>query len=291
MDSSGLSFAVAPPAREPPPRTSPDRGTDSLTPRAGGGGGAGSGVGRTAGMGGVSGGEGARGGGGGGAASRAGLEADLASQFGEGAPAPAPRREGGAGAGLENNNSNTQGRWPFSGKTGAGGDGSAGGREFRRDGGGNFGGTAQRGEASPPPAGDPWGQEHEQGRARGAGRFRNGAGIDSGEDRREWGRDAAPGSDWDDGFGGAAAGRRSGGGGGGGAGGLPFKVDSQASTEEILASMGLKSGVGLGPGGAGARTPEDMMAAGSSSGDDQGGVRRKKGLFSGLWNRKGKAGK
>lgn len=74
--------------------------------------------------------------------------------------------------------------------------------------------------------------------------------------------------------------------------------DSKARAEDILSSMGLNSGLGLGldelPGiEALGRNPQDMMAAigsggggsGSSIGESDGRDRGKKGLFSRLWNR------
>lgn len=238
---------------------------------------------------------------GGGAASRASLEADLADQFGAGAAAGGT---GGTGAELGNTN-NVQERRPFSG-FGHGGDGSGGGVPGTNR--GTVPGREQRRESSPPPPPGDWnGQQQDLGRARGAGagdnRFigRESAGA-SGEGRyspskpdvarrRSWSRDGLGGE-----VGGDDAGREPGGAAAGrGSDGRPsFKIDSTASAEDILASMGLKSGVGLGTaagGGGRARTPEDMMAAGSSSGGDEGGSGKKKGLFGGLWNRKGKGQK
>lgn len=298
MDTSGLSFTVAPPAPKPSSRSSPDISkTESSAPQGGGGGGgAGSSVGRTAGMGSSAvGGERASGGG---AGSRAGLEADLADQFGA---AAAPGEISGAGAELENTNS-AQERRPFSG-LGPGGDGSGGGVPGTNR--GTVPGGVQRGEASPPAPGDWNRQQQGLGGARGAGagdsRFRDrdsahasGEGRDAPSKpdaarRRSWGR-GGPGG----GEGGGDAGRSPGGAaaGRGSDGGPSFKIDSGATEDDILASMGLKSGVGLGPaGGGGARTPEEMMAAGSGSGGDKDGGGKKKGLFGGLWNRNGKGKK
>lgn len=110
--------------------------------------------------------------------------------------------------------------------------------------------------------------------------------------RRTWGRagkggdERAPrGAGGSPGDGASAAGRGSGG------GGRPsYKIDSTASSEDILASMGLKGGVPdlRAVGGQGARTPEDMMAAGSSGGGNKGEGGKKNGLFGGLFRRKGK---
>ena len=285
MDASGFSFTVAPPAPTLSSPNSPDkRRTDTSAPQ-GGGGGAGSSVGRTPGMEGSVGGERASGGGG---ASKTGLEADLADQFGAGAAS------GGLhGAGTERGNTNSaRERRPFS-DLGPGGDGAPGTSR------GTVPGRGQRAEASPPAPGDWNGQQQDLGGARGMGvgdsrfgdRENAGAGRYASKPdaarRRSWGRDGLGGEegagDGGRGPGGAAAGR--------GSDGRPsFKIDSTASADDILASMGLKSGVGLGPaggGGGGARTPEDMMAAGSSGGGDEGGSgKKKKGLFGGLWNRK-----
>lgn len=72
-------------------------------------------------------------------------------------------------------------------------------------------------------------------------------------------------------------------------------IDSKSSPEDILASMGLKSGVSLGPDGVGRgpaafRTPEEIMA--ESNGGRAGGKKTneggKTGLFGRLWNKKGK---
>lgn len=72
----------------------------------------------------------------------------------------------------------------------------------------------------------------------------------------------------------------------------PFVLDSKASAEDILASMGLKSGLDLGPDGlagvgASSRTPKDLMGEGSAANGSSDG-QAKKGLFGRLWNSKGR---
>lgn len=74
----------------------------------------------------------------------------------------------------------------------------------------------------------------------------------------------------------------------------PVAIDSKASAEDILASMGLKKGLRLGPdgmaGGGAAQTPEDVMAGNGGGGDVQGkgnGGEGKRGLFGRLWSKKG----
>ncbi|CAM9577576.1 unnamed protein product [Ectocarpus sp. 8 AP-2014] len=296
MDTSGLTFAVAPPTHDPPSQR--DLGnsgnTNSVSPQ-------GTGVGeRTANMGGSAGVERAKSRD---TASRPGREADLASQFGraDGAAGAIPSREGRAREGLENIGREL----PSSGQRGpAGGDDGARraageDRTYPGTARGTGSGMPQRGEASRAPT-DPldlW-NDQELDRARevrggggerlkdsSSGGVRNAPSTPDVGHRRRWGESgvATGGSH------GAAAPSP----GIGGAAGPPIMIDSKASAEDILASMGLKSGAGLGSdrltAGGGARTPEDMMAAASSGGGDGGDQREgKKGLFHGLWNRKSK---
>eukprot|EP00903_Cladosiphon_okamuranus_P010815 g10217.t1 len=295
MYASGLSFTVAPPAPKPPSPSSPDESRTHTSPQ-GGGGGAGRGFGRTPGM--ESSAEERRTSGGG-VTSRTGLEADLADQFGAGA---VPGRIDDAVAELGNTN-NVQERRPFP-IFRHGGDGGGGGVPGTNR--GTVPGREQRREASSPPPGDWNGQEQDLGGARGAGadgsrfRDREGAGATR-EDRhppstpdaarrRSWSRGGLGG----EGVGGDAGREPSGAVAGRGSDGRPpFKIDSTVSAEDIIASMGLKDGVGLGPagGGGGARTPEDMMAAANRNGGDGGESWKKKGLFGGLWGRKDKGHK
>ena len=105
--------------------------------------------------------------------------------------------------------------------------------------------------------------------------------------------------------GGGGGGSGGGGGGGarrsnGGSGVGSAVIDPNASAEEILASMGLKSGLSLGPDGVtggvaaaplGAKTPAEMMAesrGGGGDGQDAGGGGGKRGLFGRLWKGKEK---
>ncbi|CAM9759864.1 unnamed protein product [Ectocarpus sp. 6 AP-2014] len=293
MDTSGLTFAVAPPTHDPPSQR--DLGnsgnTNSVSPQ-------GTGVGeRTANMGGSAGVERAKSRD---TASRPGRDADLATQFGraDGAAGAIPSREGRARESLENIGREL----PSSGQRGpAGGDDGARraageDRTYPGTARGTGSGRPQRGEASRAPT-DPldlWNdQELDSAReARGGGGERlkdsssgGGRNAPSTPDvghRRRWGESgvATGGSH------GAAAPSP----GVGGAAGPPIMIDSKASAEDILASMGLKSGAGLGSdrlaAGGGARTPEDMMAAASSGGGDGDQREGKKGLFRGLWNRK-----
>lgn len=77
-------------------------------------------------------------------------------------------------------------------------------------------------------------------------------------------------------------------GGQGGNGASPAAVDSKASVEDILASMGLNSEVGLGPdgrpgvGSVTPRRPEDLMA---DAGGGESGGGGKRGVFGRIWNK------
>ncbi|CAN0546615.1 unnamed protein product [Ectocarpus sp. 12 AP-2014] len=301
MDTSGLTFAVAPPTHDPPSQR--DLGnsgnTNSVSPQ-------GTGVGeRTANMGGSAGVERASSRG---TASRPGREAELASQFGRAdeAAGAIPSREGRAREGFENIGREL----PSSGQRGpAGGDDGARraageDRTYPGSARGTGPGRPQRGEASRAST-DPldlWNdQDLDRGReARGGGgeRLKDSSGgggrnapstPDVGH-RRRWGQSGD--GDFGDAAGGSHGAAAPPPGIGGGAG-PPIMIDSKASADDILESMGLKSGAGLGSdrltAGGGARTPEDMMAAASSGGGDGGDQREgKKGLFRGLWNRKSK---
>ncbi|CAB1110945.1 unnamed protein product [Ectocarpus sp. CCAP 1310/34] len=291
MDTSGLTFAVAPPTHDPPSQR--DLGnsgnTNSVSTQ-------GTGVGeRTANMGGSAVVErtNSRG-----TANRPGREADLASQFGRAdeAAGAIPSREGRAREGLENIGKEL----PSLGQRGpAGGDDGARraageDRTYPGTARGTGSGRLQRGEGSRAPT-DPldlWNdQDLDRGReARGGGGGSSNAPSTSDVGhRRRWGQsgdgdfgDAAGGSH------GAAAPSP----GIGGSAGPPIMIDSKASADDILASMGLKSGTGLGSdrltAGGGARTPEDMMAAASSGGGNGGDQREKKGLFRRFWDRQSK---
>lgn len=319
MDASGLTFSVAPashaPAsssREPPP--SPDRnaGGDSPDP-ASGTAGEGSGVGRAASMR-----DGAQGAG-------TGLEADLARLGGkvEDTAAPSLPVGGKAAGGLENAKKD---RWPFSGTGGRSSPPPAGGgvAASRAGEAGTIPGSnrgaipgMERGEAPD----DPKGAQglDRAGRREAVGGGDAPANPDAGR-RRGWGRPVGRGGGQSGGGNGGAqqSAQNVGGGGGGsdvagagrggsgsGGGGGSAAFDSKASAEEILASMGLKSGLSLGPdgltgGGAGVaapgvKTPAEMMAESRGGGGGGGGVQDdtgdggKQGLFDRLWN--GKKGK
>ncbi|CAM9449648.1 unnamed protein product [Ectocarpus sp. 4 AP-2014] len=300
MDTSGLTFAVAPPIHDPPSQRDLGKSgnTNSVSPQ-------GTGVGeRTANMGGSAGVERANSRG---TASKPGREADLASRFGRAdeAAGAVPSREGRAREGLENIGREL----PSSGQRGpAGGDDGArraagDDRTYPGTARGTGSGRPQRGEASRAPT-DPldlWNdQDLDRGEARGGGgeRLKDSSGggdrnapstPDVGH-RRRWGQSGD--GDFGDAAGGSHGAAAPSPGIGGGAG-PPIMIDSKASADDILASMGLKSGAGLGSDRVtavgGARTPEDMMAAASSGGGDGGGqLEGKKGLFRGLWNRKSK---
>lgn len=330
MDTSGLTFTAAPAGHGSPasPREQPlpgrSAGGDSHDPAPGTAGG-GSGVGRAASMR-----DGAQGAG-------PGLEADLA-HLGNKAGDAAPKLPvGGKGAALENAKND---RRPFSGTGGpagrspppaGGGVGGGGGVSASRAGeagtipGSNRGAIPgrTRGETSPelPATGDP---RDMKGSDR-AGR-REAVGVDAPANpdagrRRGWGRPVGRGGGQTGGGNGGAQPSQNVGGGGGGSdiaaagrggsssnGGGTAAIDSKASAEDILASMGLKSGLSLGPDGVtggvpagaakapvGARTPAEMMAASSGGGAGGGGSVEdtgeggKQGLFGRLWN--GKKGK
>ncbi|CAM9338444.1 unnamed protein product [Ectocarpus fasciculatus] len=287
MDTSGLTFAVAPPTRDPPSQRELGSGgnTNSVSPQ-------GTGVGeRTATMGGSAGAERANSLG---TASRPDREADLASQFGRegGAAGAIPSRDGRAREGLENVGRER----PYSGQrrpSGGSNGAQQAGSEYRTYPGtdrGTASGTAQH-EENTDPLDLGYDQDSDRARAARGGRFRDSNSASSGGvtrnapstpdvgHRRRWGESG------DGDFGDAAGGSH-------GAG--PPVIDSKASAEDILASMGLKSGASLGSDrltvGGGARTPEDMMAAANGGGGDDGGDQGegKKGLFRGLWNRKNK---
>ncbi|CAM9865312.1 unnamed protein product [Scytosiphon promiscuus] len=303
METSGLSFSVAPSAREPSPRINPvDRGGQHSpgAPERGGSGSLGNGDGgRTATMGGGAGGAASSGS----AASRTGVESDFGK--GEGPAAPSGGKEE-AGTGFDD---------PYSEESvlGGGGGGSSRGRRSNR--GSDVPTAAHLGEVS---AGDPLEQQQDRGRAedwgRGGRQRERGDNVDGvgGRDspsqpngrRRSRGRD---GQGWEGEYGdvgssyGVPAGA-TGTGQGSGGGGSSGKGNSKASVEDMLASMGLTGGSGLGAdrlnaaGGSGfrspeeimARTPQEMMAASSSGGSSGHEGKKKKGLFGGFWKKKGK---
>lgn len=293
MDTSGLTFVVAPPTRDPPSQRDLGSGgnTNSVSPQ-------GTGVGeRTANMGGSAGVERAN-------------SRGTANRPGREAAGAIPSKEGRAREGLENIGRER----PYSGQVGP-----AGGNDGARQAAGEdrtYPGTdrrtfgnrrAQRGEASWAPTDtDPLdlGNDQDSDRARearGGGRFRDSSSASSGGGGRnapstpDVGRRRRRGESGDGDFGGAAGdghGAAAPPPGIGGGAGPPVMIDSKASAEDILASMGLKSGAGLGSdrltASGGARTPEDMMAAANGGGDGGDHGEGKKGLFRGLWNRKSK---
>lgn len=253
----------------------------------------------------------------------AGLEADLA-KLGKGTDL------GGAGEGLENTNTN---QWPFSGP--GSGRGPADDRRGPPPAGvaasrGTVPGTT-RGEASPLPGGAAGGDGVPNTSLRDSMRSRlgeeqggspNPVEADGGlrRDNRASERDAqankadaSPRRGW--GTGGGKGGRNSDRGGTGSpdtvgpgrgqdsnGGAPPVRIDSKASAEDILASMGLKSGLpfgadGLSSGrGAGGKTPQEMMdesrggvgRGGAEKGGDGGEGVEKKGLFGRLFKGKQK---
>lgn len=238
-----------------------------------------------------------RGGGGGAGAS---LEADLA-KLGKGT-------EGGGSEGLENTNTN---QWPVSGpgngRAPAGdrrGPPPAGGAASR----GTVPGTT-RGETSPPgtEGGDGVPNTSLRDSIRGRLREEQGSPNPAGADAQANKADGTRRRGW--GVGGGGGGRNSDRGGAGSpetvdsgrgqennGGAPPVRIDPKASAEDILASMGLKSGLpfgadGLSSGvGAGGKTPQEMMdesrgrvGRGGREKGGGGGEVEKKGLFGRLF--------